>query len=68
MTSRPISRRSFTASAGALLAATTLPSPGMAAAAVRVGMIPDAGATQVSIDQKKPLRDYLAAKLGRDVE
>ncbi len=31
-------------------------------------MIPDAGATQLSIDQKKPLRDYLAAKLGRDVD
>lgn len=30
-------------------------------------MVPDAGASQVSIDQKKPLRDYLAAKLGRDV-
>ena len=35
---------------------------------LRVGMIPDAGATQVSIDEKAPLRDYLAEKLGRPVE
>ncbi len=68
MTSRLISRRSFTASAGALLALAGLPRSGRAAGPVRVGMIPDAGATQVSVDQKKPLRDYLAAKLGRDVE
>jgi phosphonate transport system substrate-binding protein len=36
--------------------------------AIRVGMIPDAGATQVSVDQKKPLKDYLAAALGQPVE
>jgi len=36
--------------------------------AIRVGMIPDAGATQVSIDQKKPLKDYLAAAIGQPVE
>ncbi len=41
--------------------------PGMAADAVRVGMIPDAGATQVSIEQKKPLQDYLEKALGRSV-
>jgi len=39
-----------------------------AAAALRIGMIPDAGATQVSIDEKVPLRDYLSAKIGRPVE
>jgi len=68
MTSRPISRRSFVASTSALLALAALPRSGDAATAVRVGMIPDAGATQVSIEQKKPLRDYLASKLGRDVD
>ncbi len=31
-------------------------------------MIPDAGATQVSVDQKKPLKDYLATALGQPVE
>lgn len=34
---------------------------------VRVGMIPDAGATQVSIDQKAPLQAYLAKALDRPV-
>jgi len=36
--------------------------------AIRVGMIPDAGATQVSVDQKKPLKDYLATALGQPVD
>lgn len=31
-------------------------------------MIPDAGATQVSIDEKAPLRDYLSRMLGQPVE
>jgi len=66
--SRPISRRSVLASGAALLALSALPRRARAATALRVGMIPDAGATQISIDQKKPLRDYLAAKLGRDVD
>jgi phosphonate transport system substrate-binding protein len=65
---RPISRRSVLASGAALLALSALPRAARAAATLRVGMIPDAGATQISIDQKKPLRDYLAAKLGRDVD
>jgi phosphonate transport system substrate-binding protein len=34
---------------------------------IGVGMIPDAGATQVSIQEKAPLRDYLARQMGRDV-
>jgi phosphonate transport system substrate-binding protein len=38
-----------------------------AAHPVTVGMIPDAGATQVSIDQKAPLRDYLSKSLGEPV-
>jgi phosphonate transport system substrate-binding protein len=37
-------------------------------APLRVGMIPDAGATQVSIDEKAPLQSYLSEKLGRPVE
>ncbi|MGB2890946.1 MAG: phosphate/phosphite/phosphonate ABC transporter substrate-binding protein [Candidatus Acidiferrales bacterium] len=32
-----------------------------------VGMIPDAGATQVSIQEKEPLKNYLAKKLGQEV-
>jgi phosphonate transport system substrate-binding protein len=35
---------------------------------VRIGMVPDAGATQVAVDQKKPLKDYLAAAMGQPVE
>jgi len=34
---------------------------------IGVGMIPDAGATQVSIQEKAPLRDYLATQMGREV-
>ena len=36
--------------------------------ALRVGMIPDAGATQVSIEEKAPLRDYLEKAIGQPVE
>jgi phosphonate transport system substrate-binding protein len=35
---------------------------------LRIGMVPDAGATQVSIQEKAPLKEYLSAKLGRSVE
>jgi len=35
--------------------------------AVNVGMVPDAGATQVSIKEKAPLKTYLEQKLGRPV-
>ena len=52
--------------AGVLVGSGTVPVG--AAAALRIGMIPDAGATQVSIDEKAPLRDYLSAKVGRPVE
>ena len=34
---------------------------------IRIGMIPDAGATQVSVEQKTPLRAYLEKALGRPV-
>jgi phosphonate transport system substrate-binding protein len=51
------------------LAVTTTDRPVRAAGeAVRIGMVPDAGATQVSIDQKKPLKDYLAVAIGQPVE
>ena len=32
-----------------------------------VGMIPDAGATQVSVQEKEPLKTYLAKQLGHEV-
>ncbi len=35
---------------------------------IRVGMIPDAGSTQVSVEEKAPLRDYLAKAMGQSVE
>jgi phosphonate transport system substrate-binding protein len=35
---------------------------------ISVGMIPDAGATQVSIEQKAPLRSYLSNALGVPVD
>jgi phosphonate transport system substrate-binding protein len=35
---------------------------------LRIGMVPDAGATRVAVDAKAPLRDYLSARLGREVE
>lgn len=34
---------------------------------INVGMVPDAGATQVSIKEKAPLKAYLEQKLGRPV-
>jgi len=44
--------------------------PGAAGAreSIRVGMVPDAGATQVSVEEKTPLRDYLAKAMGQPVE
>ncbi len=36
--------------------------------AIRIGMIPDAGATQVSVEEKAPLRAYLEKALGRPVQ
>ncbi len=38
-----------------------------AAAPLRVGMIPDAGATQISVEEKAPLRSYLEQQLGMPV-
>jgi phosphonate transport system substrate-binding protein len=36
-------------------------------AAINVGMVPDAGATQVSVNEKAPLKAYLEQKLGRPI-
>jgi phosphonate transport system substrate-binding protein len=41
--------------------------PLRAAAEIKVGMIPDAGATQVSIDEKAQLKEYLAKAIGTPV-
>jgi phosphonate transport system substrate-binding protein len=61
------SRRSFLrVAAGTLSAAAVLPL--QAADGIKVGMIPDSGATQVSIEEKAPLRDYLAKATGSKVE
>ena len=54
--------------AALLLAAAITSREAEARDGIRVGMIPDAGATQVSIEQKAPLRDYLAKALGLPVE
>jgi phosphonate transport system substrate-binding protein len=63
-------RRGIAVAAIVLMLAVVLTDrPGRAAGeAIKIGMIPDAGATQVSIDQKKPLRDYLAAAIGQPVD
>ncbi len=62
--SRPLTRRTFVAAT--VVSSTALTSL-RAAAPLSVGMIPDAGATQVAVDQKAPLRDYLAKTLGESV-
>lgn len=41
--------------------------PALAADSLRIGMVPDAGATQVSIEAKAPLQRYLEQKLGMRV-
>ena len=62
---RAISRRTFMA--GAAVSSIALSSL-EAAGSLSVGMIPDAGATQVAVDQKAPLQDYLARSLGQTVK
>src|SRR3984885_148752 len=67
MTHIPSSRRTFLVrTAGALSVASVLPLRG--ADALKVGMVPDAGATQVSVEEKAPLRDYLSKAVGSKVE
>jgi phosphonate transport system substrate-binding protein len=51
-----------------LLATAIFSRRAAAADRVRVGMIPDAGSTQVSMEQKAPLRDYLAKAMGEKVD
>jgi hypothetical protein len=51
-----------------LLAATLVGRGAAARDSIRVGMIPDAGSTQVSVEQKAPLRDYLAKAMNQPVE
>jgi len=62
---RSLTRHQFLAKT--LGAAYAIRLPLHAAKEIRVGMIPDAGATQVSIDEKAPLRDYLAKATGSPV-
>lgn len=50
-----------------LTAAAALSRPAFAAKGLSIGMIPDAGATQVSIEQKAPLKAYLSKVLGEPV-
>jgi phosphonate transport system substrate-binding protein len=67
MPSRQLTRRPVIQAVPLL--ATALMGRGAAARdAIRVGMIPDAGSTQVSVEQKAPLRDYLAKSMGQPVE
>lgn len=42
--------------------------PAVAVEPLRVGMIPDAGATQISIEEKAPLQQYLEKQLGMPVK
>ncbi|TAM77245.1 phosphate/phosphite/phosphonate ABC transporter substrate-binding protein [bacterium] len=64
-----ISRRRLLHGSSAMLVGSMLPAAVRAAGtAIRVGMIPDAGATQISVDEKRPLQEYLASKIGHDVD
>jgi phosphonate transport system substrate-binding protein len=58
------SRRDFLQVLAAAATVSTL----NAAGPVSIGMIPDAGATQVAIDQKAPLREYLSKAIGEQVK
>ena len=51
----------------AILSSSLAASRAIGAGPVKIGMVPDAGATQVSIEQKVPLRDYLSKALGQPV-
>jgi phosphonate transport system substrate-binding protein len=56
----------LTRAAGVLSVAAALPLRG-ADVVIKVGMVPDAGATQVSVEEKAPLRDYLAKAVSGQV-
>jgi len=63
----PLSRRNLIV-VGAAALLTIVSGVSRADDTIRIGMIPDAGATQVSIDQKAPLQAYLAKELGHPVK
>ena len=60
-------RRTILTGMAAAVATRTLSMPAWADEPIGIGMIPDAGATQVSIEQKAPLRAYLSKALARPV-
>ena len=51
-----------------LAAALVVPAAAATAGPIRIGMVPDAGATQVSVEEKAPLRAYLEKAIGQPVE
>lgn len=64
-------RRAAALALGCLVAVLTAhPAPAAAAAAepLRIGMVPDAGATQVSIEEKAPLQHYLEQQMDMPVK
>lgn len=63
-----LSRRTLLGAGAASLAGVAFRGAARAAETVHVGMIPDAGATQVAIDEKAPLKDYLSKAIGAPVE
>ncbi|HLI12916.1 MAG TPA: phosphate/phosphite/phosphonate ABC transporter substrate-binding protein [Alphaproteobacteria bacterium] len=64
----PVSVRYGVVALGLTLTAAAVSIPAFAAQnEIRVGMVPDAGATQVSIEEKAPLKDYLARAMGEPV-
>jgi len=63
---KSVSRRNWIA--GAIGASGVLALPLGGASGIKIGMIPDAGATQVSIEEKAPLRNYLAKATGTSVD
>jgi phosphonate transport system substrate-binding protein len=54
--------------AGLIGALATAAGAARAVEPLRVGMVPDAGATQVSVEEKAPLQAYLEKQLGRPVK
>src|ERR1700761_1671313 len=59
-------RMAFLAAA-AVLGALATGAAAQAAEPLRIGMVPDAGATQVSVEEKAPLQKYLEQQLHRPV-
>jgi phosphonate transport system substrate-binding protein len=53
---------------GLLAAVAAFSAPRAAEPPLRVGMVPDAGATTVSVEEKAPLQKYLEQALGRPVQ